>query len=81
MGLSIVNIMAWPKLMIETKKWELLQIYKHECNGLSRPSKIAQNVVVASIHYLLNKLKIGLFESLLEIKSEETCYFLKTFSW
>jgi hypothetical protein len=58
--LALSSIMALPKLMIETKKWELLQIYKHECNGLSRPpspnlQKIAQNVVVASIHYLLNK--------------------------
>jgi hypothetical protein len=44
--------------LAQQKKWELLQICKHDCNGLSRPSwpsKIVQNFVVASIHYLLNK--------------------------
>jgi hypothetical protein len=39
------------------KQWELLQICKHECDDLSKPSKITQKYVVASINYQLNKSK------------------------
>jgi hypothetical protein len=29
--------MVWPQLLIETKKQELIQICRHECNGPSKP--------------------------------------------
>jgi hypothetical protein len=53
--------MVWPQLLIETKKQELLQICKHECNGLQDllvvTLKIAQKIkiMIALIHYLLIK--------------------------
>jgi len=58
-GLSITFIMRCPQLLIETKKWELLQICKHECIDPSRPSylnlqKIVQKMTVALIYYLTN---------------------------
>ncbi len=31
---------VWPQLLIEIKKWKLLQICRHECNGLSKPSLV-----------------------------------------
>jgi hypothetical protein len=39
-GLSTIVTIVWPKLLIETKKWELLHICKHGCNGLSRPPNL-----------------------------------------
>jgi hypothetical protein len=47
----MAQIFDWKKLV------ELLQISKHEFDDFSKPSKIAQKYVVASIHYQLNKLK------------------------
>ncbi len=58
---SIIVTMVWPQLLIETKKQELLQICKHECNGLQDllvvTLKIAQKIkiMIALIHYLLIK--------------------------
>jgi hypothetical protein len=28
---------VWFKLLIEIKNWKILQICRHECNGLSKP--------------------------------------------
>jgi hypothetical protein len=58
-GLSITFTTRWPQLLIETKKWELLQICKYECIDPSRSpnfnfEKIVQKMTVALIYYLLN---------------------------
>jgi len=46
--------MLWPKFLIE-KSNENYYNCKHECDDLSKPSKIAKKYVVASIPYQLNK--------------------------
>jgi hypothetical protein len=36
-GLSTLLARIWPQFLIETKRCELLQICKHECDGPPRP--------------------------------------------